>query len=34
MKIGIFTTPLPDVVDNAVKACQSLGVDYEIVDIV
>ena len=33
MKIGIFTTPMLHVVENAVKSCQSLGVDYEIVDI-
>ena len=34
MKIGIFTSYQGDtVVNNAVKACQSLGVDYEVVDI-
>lgn len=34
MKIGIFTSYQGDtVVNNAVKACQSLVVDYEVVDI-
>lgn len=34
MKIGIFTSFQNSVVvDNAVKACQSLGVDYAVVDI-
>lgn len=32
MKIGIFTNPMVKV-DNAVKSCQSLGVEYEIVDV-
>ena len=34
MKIGIFTSFLKDhTVENAVKACQNIGVDYEVVDI-
>jgi glutathione synthase/RimK-type ligase-like ATP-grasp enzyme len=32
MKIGILTNPMSEV-NNAVKACQSLGVEYEIVDV-
>lgn len=34
MKIGIFTSFLKDhTVENAIKTCQALGVDYELVDI-
>lgn len=33
MKIGIFTTPMPHVVDQAIASCKSLGVDYKVVDI-
>ena len=34
MKIGIFTTPMgPTVVEQAIKSCQELGVDYKVVDI-
>lgn len=34
MKIGIFTSFQGDaIVKNAIKSCQSLGVDYEVVDI-
>ena len=34
MKIGIFTTPMgPKLVDQAIKSCQELGVDYQVVDI-
>ena len=34
MKIGIFTSFLKDhTVENAVKACQNIGVNYEVVDI-
>lgn len=33
MKIGIFTTPMPHVVDQAIASCKSLGVEYKVVDI-
>lgn len=34
MKIGVFTSFQGDtIVNNAIKSCQSLGVDYEVVDI-
>lgn len=33
MKIGIFTTPMPHVVDQAIASCKSLGVEYNVVDI-
>ena len=34
MKIGIFTTPMgPKVPEQAIKSCQELGVDYQMVDI-
>lgn len=35
MKIGIFTSfQKSNTIENAIKACESLGVDYEVVDIV
>lgn len=33
MKIGVFTTPMPHIVDQAIASCQALGVDYKVVDI-
>lgn len=33
MKIGIFTTPMPHIVEQAVASCNSLGVDYKVVDV-
>ena len=34
MKIGIFTSFQGDhLVENAIKACENLGVEYEVVDI-
>lgn len=34
MKIGIFTTPMgPTVVEQAIKSCKELGVNYKVVDI-